>query len=169
MGSRRAVEAFWSFLTHIQTVDPGMKFSQQVRDSSLQIPNNPSALRNLWYSCMTIDGTLSPQNSTLSKKVMSHCCCHFHKWGTLDSKSNLLQKRLICPVHVLAWERWFWRQPLVLISDHSRSTRCCMVHEPSAFQDPTSQEFLLTTWPLLSTARLLWNKMFEKKKKKKKL
>ena len=47
MGSRRAVEAFCSFLTHIQTVDPGMKFSQQVRDSSLQIPNNPSALRNL--------------------------------------------------------------------------------------------------------------------------
>ena len=28
---------------------------------------------------------------------------------------------------------------------HSRFTRCCMVHEPSTFQNSTSQEFLLTT------------------------
>ena len=34
----------------------GMKFSQQVQDSSLQVYNNPSVLRSLWYSCMTMDG-----------------------------------------------------------------------------------------------------------------
>ena len=41
------LKLFAVMLTHIPTVDSGMKFSQQVRDSSLQIPNNPSALRNL--------------------------------------------------------------------------------------------------------------------------
>ena len=30
-------------------------------------------------------------------------------------------------------------------SSHSRLTRCCMVHEPSSFQNSTSQEFLLAT------------------------
>ena len=38
---------FAAMLIHIPAVDSGMKFSQQVRDSSLQIPNNPSVLRNL--------------------------------------------------------------------------------------------------------------------------
>eukprot|EP00435_Cladocopium_sp_Y103_P061947 s116_g23.t1 len=46
-----ALEEQWKpfaiMLIHIQTVDSGMKFNQQVQDSSLQIPNNSSALRNL--------------------------------------------------------------------------------------------------------------------------
>ena len=107
---------FADMLTHIPTVDSGIKYSQQVQDSSLQIHNNPNVLRSSWYSCMIMDGTLSSQNSTLSKKVMSHCWCHFHRWETLDFSLNLLQRRLICPVHVLAWEKWFWGQPSVLIS-----------------------------------------------------
>jgi len=34
-------------LTHIPTVVSGVKFSQQVQDYPLQVPNNPSAMRNL--------------------------------------------------------------------------------------------------------------------------
>ena len=37
---------FADMLAHIPTVDSGMKFSQQAQDSSLQIPNNSSALRS---------------------------------------------------------------------------------------------------------------------------
>ena len=44
MGSRRAAEAFCRYVgSHPNS---GMKFSQQVQDFSLQIPNNPSALRS---------------------------------------------------------------------------------------------------------------------------
>ena len=132
-----------------------MTFSQQVQYSSLQILNNPSALRSLWYSCMTMDGTL--------KKVMAHCWCHFHKWETLDSNSNSLQTRLICPVHVLAWEKWSWRRPLVLIS----FCICKMLHGTWAkyisrlHKSSVSSHNMIT----LSAARLLWSKMFKKKKK----
>ena len=38
---------FADMLIHIPTVVSGMKFSQQVQDSSLQIHNNPSVLRSL--------------------------------------------------------------------------------------------------------------------------
>ena len=38
---------FADMLTHIPTVDSGMEFSQQVQDSSLQVPTNPSVLRSL--------------------------------------------------------------------------------------------------------------------------
>ena len=139
-----------------------MKFSQQVQDSSLQIPNHPSVLRSLWYSCMTMDGALSSQNSTLSKKVMSHCWCHFHRWETLDFNLNLLQRRPTCPAHVLAREKWSWRQPSVLISFSTYK----MLHGTWAkfisklHKSRGSSHNTIT----LSTARLLSNKMFKKKK-----
>ena len=77
LGSRKAFEAFCSMLAHIQTVAYGMKFNQQVQDSSLKMSNNPNALGSLWYSSMIMDGTLSSQSSASSKKVMFHCFCNF--------------------------------------------------------------------------------------------
>ena len=49
-------------------------------------------------------------------------------------------------------------------SSHSRPTRCSMVHEPSSFQDSTSQKFSIHNTITLSTVRLLSNKMIMKEK-----
>ena len=46
MGSRRTVEAFCRYVDSHPNMDSGMKFSQQVQDSSLQIHNNPNVLRS---------------------------------------------------------------------------------------------------------------------------
>ena len=64
---------FADMLTHIPTVVPGMKFNRRVQDFSLRTLNNPSVLRRLSFSCMTMDGIPNSQSSTVSKKVMSHC------------------------------------------------------------------------------------------------
>ena len=42
----RQLKHFADMLTHISIVDFGMKYIQQAQDSSLQILNNPSVLRN---------------------------------------------------------------------------------------------------------------------------
>ena len=47
MGFDEQLKHFADMLTYIPTVDSGMKFSQQVQDSSLQIHNNPNVLRRL--------------------------------------------------------------------------------------------------------------------------
>ena len=64
---------FADILTHIPTVVFGMKFNRRIQDFSLQTLNNPSVLRRLSFSCMTMDGILNSQRSTWSKKLMSYC------------------------------------------------------------------------------------------------
>ena len=73
MGLERQLTLSADMLAHIHIVDYGMRFNQQIRDSSLQIHNNQSVLKRLSSTCMIMDGHLSSQSSTLSKKVMSHC------------------------------------------------------------------------------------------------
>ena len=68
----RQLMHFADMLTHIQIVDYGMRFNQQIRDFPLQTHNNPSVLKRLSSTCMIMDGHLSSQSSTLSRKVMSH-------------------------------------------------------------------------------------------------
>ena len=60
-------------LTHIPTVDSGMRFILQAQDFSLRSLNNQNVLRRLLSSCTIMDGIPNSQSSTLSKKVMSPC------------------------------------------------------------------------------------------------
>ena len=64
---------------HIPTVDFGMRFILQAQDFSLRTLNNRNVLRRLLSSCTITDGIPNSQSSTLSKKVMFQCGCHFHR------------------------------------------------------------------------------------------
>ena len=72
-GSEQSEESSADMLTHIPTVDSGMRYILQAQDSSLRTLNNQSVLRRLSSSCTIMDGIPNLQSSTLSKKVMSPC------------------------------------------------------------------------------------------------
>ena len=112
MGSRKAVDAFCRYVDSHPNC--GLWYEIQSTNSRFSFANSQqskctsSVLKRLSSTCMIMDGHLSSQSSTLSRKVMSHWWCHFYRWETLDFNLNLHQRKLICPVHVLACEKWFW-------------------------------------------------------------
>ena len=121
-------------LPQIQTVAYGMRFSQQVQDSSLRIHKNQNALRSLCYSCVIMDRTLSSPRSTVSKKVM------FHGLYNLDKEflSDLSPDKASCPACVLVWETGFENSHKY--SSHFGSARFCMAHWPGSCQDYKKQK-----------------------------
>ena len=134
-------------LTHIPSVDPGVKFSQQARDSFFFANSQQSKCAEKlvifmydkgWNTQFTEFDIVEEGDVPL---LMS-----------LPQMRNLgFQFELTPEQAYLSCARIGMRKMVLktAIGTH------CMVHEPSTLQDSTSQEFLLATMITLSTARLL--------------
>ena len=102
--------------------DSGLRYEIQPASSTFFFANSQQS--KCAAKLVVVYGTFS----SLLRKVTSHSWYHFHRWETLGSNVNLPQRRLLCPVHILACEKGF--ENCYKHSSHSGFARCCGVRGP---------------------------------------